>query len=70
MESRKGDRHKKPRLPPISMDQEEYDRLMALSERLGLPLTWVVRKLLSEALEQVDWTTLPTNLMRPWRDNG
>lgn len=53
------DRHKKPRLAPLSIEQEHHDKLMAISEKVGLPPAWVHRKLLVEALEDVDMDTLP-----------
>lgn len=57
-DDRKGDRHKLPRLPPISIEQEHIDKVNYIVEVVGLPQAWVIRKLIIEALENVDVDSL------------
>lgn len=64
MGPRVGDRHKLPRLAPVSLDQADFDKIKAIAERLNLPMAWVARKLISESLAEVNIDDLPTNIFR------
>lgn len=57
-QDRRKDRHKLPRLPPISIEQEHIDKINEIVEKVGLPQAWVIRKLIVEALENVDMDAL------------
>lgn len=64
MGERTGDRHKSPRLAPLSLDPDDFNKIKIIAERLNLPMAWVARKLISEALADVDLETLPVNVFR------
>lgn len=64
MADRKKDRHRLPRLPPVSIEQQYKDKITEISEAVGLPEAWVIRKLIVEALENVDIESLPNIFSR------
>lgn len=64
MDTRAGDRHRGPRLAPLSLDQDDFDKIKTIADRLNLPMAWVARKLITEGLEEVNIDNLPTNIFR------
>lgn len=64
MDDRKGDRHRTPRLAPLSLDEVDFNKIKEIANRLNLPMAWVARKLIKEGLEEVNIDDLPINIFR------